>query len=160
MTGFYTPAEELSWISSWTAVAFFGSATVVEVLAYYVPWADNLLDSIATPVAVIAGIIASASVLGELPQALQWTLAAVAGGGAAGLVQTSTVVLRGASSATTGGLANSVVSTAEFVLAIATAVLALLAPLVAFAMLMLATVLVWKYTVVRRRSVGSVRVRR
>jgi hypothetical protein len=53
-----------------------------------------------------------------------------------------------------------VVSTAEFVLAIATAVLALLAPLVAFALLMLATVLVWKYTVVRRRSAGSVRVRR
>ena len=152
VTGFYTPAVELSWISSWTAVALFGSATLVEVIAYYVPWADNLLDSIASPAAVIAGIIASASVLGELPPPLQWTLATVAGGGAAGLAQMSTVVLRGASSVATGGLANFMVSTGENVFAIATSVLALFAPLAAFALLMLAAAFMWKRTVMFRRS--------
>lgn len=153
MGGFYTPADELSWIASWTAVALFGTATVVEVVAYYVPWADNLLDTIATPAAMIAGIVASASVLGELPPVLQWTLAAVAGGGAAGVVQAGTVLLRGASSATTGGLGNFMVSTTEIVLALGTAVLALLAPFIAFALPLAAAAFVWKYTSKRRRRV-------
>jgi hypothetical protein len=155
MGGFYTPADELSWIGSWTAVALFGTATAVEVLAYYVPWADNLLDTIATPAAMIAGVVASASVLGELPPALQWTLAAVAGGGAAGLVQAATVLLRGASSTMTGGLGNSVVSTTELVFAVGVAVLALLAPFVALALLVIAARFVWKYTLGRRPSTGQ-----
>jgi len=154
VSGYYTPADELSWIGSWTAVALFGTATAIEVLAYYVPWADNLLDTIATPAAMIAGIVASASVLGELPPALQWTLAAVAGGGAAGLVQAATVLLRGASSTTTGGLGNSVVSTTELVFAVAIAVLALLAPFVALALLVIAARFIWKYTLGRRSQTG------
>ncbi|MGD9523155.1 MAG: DUF4126 domain-containing protein [Gemmatimonadales bacterium] len=155
MGGFYTPADELSWIGSWTAVALFGTATAVEVLAYYIPWADNLLDTIATPAAMVAGVVASASVLGELPPALQWTLAAVAGGGAAGLVQAATVLLRGASSTTTGGLGNSVISTTELVFAVSVAVLALLAPFVALALLVIAARFVWKYTLRRRPSTGQ-----
>ncbi len=158
MSGYYTPADELSWIGSWTAVALFGTATAIEVLAYYIPWADNLLDSIATPAAMIAGVVASASVLGELPPALQWTLAAVAGGGAAGVVQAGTVLLRGASSATTGGLGNFMVSTSEIVFAIATAVLALLAPFLAFALLLVAARFAWTYTIGRRRRAESVQV--
>jgi len=154
MSGYYTPADELEWIGSWTALALFGTATAIEVLAYYIPWADNLLDTIASPAAVVAGIVASASVLGELPPALQWTLAAVAGGGAAGLVQAATVLLRGASSTTTGGLGNSVVSTTELVFAVAIAVLALLAPFVALALLVIAARFIWKYTLGRRRVTG------
>ena len=109
-----------------------------EVIAYYVPWADNLLDTIASPAAVVAGIVASASVLGEVPPALQWTFAAIAGGGVAGVVQAATVLLRGTSTATTGGLGNSVVSTTELILAVGVAVLALLAPFVALALLVIA----------------------
>jgi hypothetical protein len=155
MGGFYTPADELSWIASWTAVALFGSATVVEVIAYYVPWADNLLDTIATPAAVVAGIVASASVLGEVSPALQWTVAVVAGGGAAGVVQAATVLLRSASSATTGGFGNFMVSTTEIVLALGTAVLALLAPFVAFALPLGAAAFLWKYTARRRRDTAA-----
>src|SRR5690606_9119994 len=157
MTGLYTPAEELSWISSWPALALFGSATVIEVIAYYIPWADNLLDSITTPAAVLAGIVASASVLGELPPTLQWTLAAVAGGGTAGLVQMGTVLLRGTSSVTTGGLANFMVSTTENLLAIVTPVLALLAPLAVFALLVGVVIVARRFIVARRRSAVSTR---
>ena len=157
IAGFYTPADELAWMSSWTAVALFGSATVIEVVAYYVPWADNLLDTIASPAAVIAGVIASASVLGELPPAMQWTLAAVAGGGAAGLIQATTVFVRGTSSATTGGLGNFAVSTAENMFAVATPVFALLAPLIVFALLTLTVASIWKYIVDRRRDAARVR---
>ena len=53
------------------------------------------------------------------------------GGGTAGLVQTGTALLRGASTATTGGLANPVLATAENALAVGGVALTLLLPLVA-----------------------------
>ena len=58
----------------------------------------------------------------------RWTLAVVAGGGLAGAVQGSTVLVRAASAATTGGLANPVVATAELAGAVAVTIFALLVP--------------------------------
>jgi hypothetical protein len=92
---------------------------------------DHLLDTMATPAAVIAGTIASASVIGDISPLLKWTLAAIAGGGSAGLIQGTTVVLRGASTATTAGLANPVVATAELAAATGVSLVALVAPLLA-----------------------------
>jgi hypothetical protein len=151
LAGYFTPAEELAWIASWPAFGVLLTATVVEITAYYVPWADNMLDTIATPAAALAGVLASASVLGELPPSLQWTLAAVAGGGAAGLVQVGTVLLRGVSTVSTGGLGNHLVASVENLLAIATTVMALLVPLAAAALIFIAGLLTWRY-IARRRS--------
>lgn len=151
LAGWYSPAEELSWIASWPVLALFATATVVEVAAYYIPWADNLLDTIASPAALIAGVLASATVLGDLPPALQWTLAALAGGGSAGLVQASTVLLRGASTATTGGLGNPVIATIENVLSLFTAVFALIIPIAIAVALVVGMILVWRWADRRRR---------
>ena len=123
-------SSSLEWIGTWPAFACFLTATVLEVAAYYVPWIDNALDSIATPAAVIAGTIVTASVITDLSPLMQWTLAIIAGGGTAGLVQTSTVALRGASTLTTGGTANFLVATAELVASICTTILAILLPVV------------------------------
>ena len=41
--------ESFAWMSSIPALISFGVAAVVEVLAYYIPLVDNLLDNIATP---------------------------------------------------------------------------------------------------------------
>ena len=79
--------------------------------AYYFPWVDNLLDTAATPIAVVAGIVMTASCVSDVSPFLKWTLAVIAGGGAAGLVQILTVKTRALSSLFTGGLANWVVST-------------------------------------------------
>ena len=46
--------ENWKWVASDWAVVALGIATAVEVAAYYVPWLDNMLDSIATPAAVIS----------------------------------------------------------------------------------------------------------
>jgi hypothetical protein len=111
--GYFEPASGFAWISSTPALCMLIAATVVEVVAYYVPWLDNALDTIATPAAAIAGTLVAAAVLSGMDPAAQWSLALIAGGGAATGVQLTTVGTRATSTASTGGLANPVVSTVE-----------------------------------------------
>jgi hypothetical protein len=62
-------------------------AALAEVLAYYAPGVDNLLDSLATPAALIAGTVVSVAVMTDLPPMVKWTAAVIAGGGVAGLTK-------------------------------------------------------------------------
>jgi hypothetical protein len=136
---------EFAWMGSDVALVAFGLAAVLEVGAYYIPWLDNALDAIAAPVAVVAGTITSAAVFGDMSPWLKWTLAAIAGGGAAGAVQITTTVTRGASSALTGGMGNWVVSTVEGIGAVATAVLAIVIPILVFSLFVIfAGFIIWK----------------
>ena len=96
-------AEGFEWIGTWPALACFLTATVLEVAAYYMPWIDNLLDSVATPAAVVAGTMITAAVVTDMSPLMKWSLALIAGGGTAGVIQATTVALRGTSSVTTGG---------------------------------------------------------
>jgi len=125
-------AGDFEWIGSTTALVCFASATALEIGAYYVPWLDNLLDTLAVPSSVTAGTIATASqVVTDVHPLLGWSLAIVAGGGAAGGVQIMTTAARGVSSLATGGLGNPLVSTIEAGSSIVFSILAILAPLVA-----------------------------
>src|SRR5438132_1158159 len=99
LSGHLTLAHGFDWIRSFPALVTFCVATCLEIAGYYIPWVDNLLDTIATPVAIIAGTLVTASVVNDVSPLLRWTLAIIAGGGAAGLAQGTTVVARGASSA-------------------------------------------------------------
>ena len=130
-------ASGFEWLGSDMAVLTFFAATVLEVLAYYVPWVDNLMDSIATPAAVIAGTVVTASMVSDVSPLLQWTLAAIVGGGTAAVVQGATVVARGASSLMTGGLANPVIATAELGGSFTASLFAVFLPLLGLAMLMM-----------------------
>ena len=154
-TGFLDLSADMAWLSSNAALIGLATAAVAEVLAYYVPWVDNLLDAVATPVAMGAGTLASASVLGgDLPAMWTWGLSAIAGGGAAGLIQGGTVATRGASSASTGGASNFVVATLENVASVLTTVLAVAAPLLAAAGVVgLLAYAAWR--LVRRRRAPS-----
>src|SRR6266481_5655833 len=111
LSGHLTPAHGFEWIGSYPALVAFSVATGLEIGGYYIPWLDHVLDTIATPAAIIAGILISASMFTDMSPVLRWTLAVIAGGGAAGLVQGGTVVTRALSTSTSGGLANPVVST-------------------------------------------------
>lgn len=106
-------AAGFEWIGSPVAIIAFAVATVLEISAYYIPWIDNLLDSIATPAAIVAGTILTGSMTGDMSPFLKWSIAIIAGGGTAGAIQTGSILLRGASTATTGGLGNAAVSTGE-----------------------------------------------
>lgn len=129
--GYVELADGFVWLASTPALLAFGTATVVEVLAYHVPFLDHLLDVLATPSAILAGTLASAAVLTDVPPVVKWTLAVVAGGGTAGLVQSATVLARVGSTAFTGGLGNVVLASLELFGAIGTVVLAIALPLVA-----------------------------
>jgi hypothetical protein len=138
-SGHLTLDPGFTWMASYPAILAFGVATCLEIAAYYIPWVDNLMDSIATPAAIIAGTIITASFVTGMSPFLKWTLAVIAGGGAAGLVQGATVVTRGVSSAGTGGLANPVVATVELAGSVITSILAIVVPVLA--LLLLAVVL-------------------
>ena len=138
--GYLTLTPSMTWIGSDAALLAFATATVLEVGAYYVPWLDNVLDTVGTPAAITAGVITTAAVTPELSPLLRWTLAIVAGGGAAGLVQGGTALLRLKSSAFTAGVGNPVLATGELVGSLALSALALLAPLLAAAVVILVLV--------------------
>jgi hypothetical protein len=153
LSGHVTLAEGFGWIGTWYALTAFAIATALEILAYYVPWVDNVLDVAATPAAIVAGIVLTASVVGDVSPFLRWSLAVVAGGGVAGAIQATTVVVRGASSATTGGLANPVVATGELGGSVVTSVLAVVVPVAAVLLVALLLVLIVRFA--RRRPAGA-----
>lgn len=127
-SGYVDLAPNFSWIASLPALIIFSIATILEIVAYYVPWLDNLLDTIATPAAVIAGIIVSASFITGIHPLLKWVLAIVAGGGAAGLVQTATVGIRTVATTATARVGNPVVSTLENIAAIGLSIISVVLP--------------------------------
>lgn len=139
-SGHLTLSSGFAWVASPAALLMLSVATLAEILAYYVPGIDNLLDTIATPAALIAGTVVAAAVMADLPPLVKWTTAAIAGGGAAGLTQTTTALLRAKSTLLTAGVGNHVLATGEWASALGLALLALFAPVAALAVVAL---LVW-----------------
>lgn len=129
--GHLTLAESFDWMASTPALIVFASATLLEIGGYYIPFIDNLLDAVAAPSAVVAGTVVTASQVGDTSPLLTWSLAIIAGGGSAGLVQGLTTVARQFSSLATAGFGNPIVSTVEAGSALVMTALAVLMPLVA-----------------------------
>ncbi len=122
-------AHGFEWLATPEAITAFTIATVLEIAAYYVPWVDNLLDTIGAPLAGIAGTIMASSMITDVSPFLQWSLGIIAGGGTAAVTHVGFAAVRGASSALTGGLGNPVISTVENVGAVVMSILAILVPL-------------------------------
>ncbi|MEA3507386.1 MAG: DUF4126 domain-containing protein [Synergistota bacterium] len=148
-TGHMELAESFQWVATPLASAALGVATFLEVGGYYIPWLDNMLDAAATPAALVAGTFITASVIPEMTPFLKWSIAAITGGGVAGVVQGVTVLTRAASSATTGGLGNPVVSTAEAGGSVLLSVLAVVLPLITLGLVIL--LVVWAGRKIYRR---------
>ena len=136
-TGHLSLDNSFAWLGTRSALAMLSVAAVAEILAYYIPVIDNLLDSLATPAAFIAGTIVSAAVMTDVPPMVKWTAAVIAGGGIAGITQGATALLRAHSTVLTGGLGNSVIATAELGGALLISFLALAVPAAAIALVIL-----------------------
>ncbi|MBK8088221.1 MAG: DUF4126 domain-containing protein [Chitinophagaceae bacterium] len=127
---YHLPAD-MEWMGGLPALIGFGTAAVLEIAAYYIPFVDNLLDTIATPLAVAAGTVLAAFLpIADFNPMLKWILAIIAGGGAAGTVQAGTGLLRLFSSKTTAGIGNAVVATGENAAAIGGTALTFVIPVV------------------------------
>jgi Domain of unknown function (DUF4126) len=154
-TGHLSLDNSFAWLATPFALTMLGVAALAEVLAYYVPGVDNLLDALATPAAFVAGTIVSAAVMTDLPPMAKWTAAVVAGGGTASLTQGVTTILRAKSTVMTAGLGNPVIATGELGGSILLSLLALAAPLAAVAVVIL---LLWlAFRLIRRQRQGTQR---
>jgi Domain of unknown function (DUF4126) len=157
-TGQLPLATDFSWLATTPALVALATATVLEILAYYIPWLDHVFDTLATPAAVLAGVVASAAVMIDLPPVLKWGISIIAGGGVAGLVQGATVLARLKSTVTTAGLANPVVATVELVGSLLTSLLTLVVPLLVLGLVILFCVAI--FTLSHRVVFGRRRARK
>lgn len=128
--GYLNLAPGFEWMGSWIALISFGTAAIAEITAYYIPWLDNLLDTISGPLAMIAGTVLTASFLTDLSPLFQWTLGIIVGGGTAGIVKVGASAARLTSTATTGGLGNATVATSENVLSVVMSIFSFLLPII------------------------------
>jgi hypothetical protein len=142
--GYMGEGDTLAWLSTTPALIMLAIASVAEIAAYYLPGIDNMLDAIAAPAAAAAGIAVSATVMADLPPMLKWTLAIIAGGGAATMTQSATTLLRGHSTIFTGGLGNHVIATGEIAGAVGLSLLAIALPWVALACALAFIYIAWR----------------
>jgi len=129
LSGYLPLNAGFEWMGSGVACGILLVATLTEMGAYYIPWLNHLLDTIALPTAFVAGTLLTTSVLGDASPVLRWVLGLIVGGGSAGVVQAGTSLVRLGSSATTGGLGNPVVATLENIVSILFSILTLWLPL-------------------------------
>ena len=133
---------QFEFFTSTLSIVVLGIATVAEFAAFYAPWIDNALYTIATPASILAGVAMTAIVLEGNDPIIQWAIAIVAGGGVAATIQSATVATRGLSSTFTFGLGNPAVATSENVASVALTLIAILIPfLSAFFVLLIVALL-------------------
>ena len=154
-SGHLTLSPDFLWMASDVALAAFALATVLEIATYYIPWFDNLMDSLATPAAVVAGAIVTAAMVGDMSPFLKWSLAIIAGGGVAGVIKAGATTVRAASSVTTAGFGNPIVATGELAGSALTAGLAITMPVVTVALVALLLFSIARWFLRRTRPVHA-----
>lgn len=137
--------ESWHWVGSFPALIVLSVATIVEIFAYFIPWIDNLLDTIAVPLAAIAGTLVVAATVSEMSPVFTWALAIIAGGGTATLIQSNTTAVRATSTATTAGVANPLVALAETGSSTIMSILAIVFPILGFVLVLLLIYLVFRF---------------
>jgi hypothetical protein len=130
LTGQVQLSAGLAWMGGYPALIAFATATALEIAAYYIPWLDHALDVIATPAAITAGTLITGAMITDLSPWLRWTLAVIAGGLPASIIQGATVLLRGKSMAATAGTGNFLVATGELLGSILTSLSAIFIPVI------------------------------
>lgn len=148
----YNLSPASAWMTTLPALICFATAAIMEILAYYIPVIDNLLDTIATPLSVVAGTVLASSILPiDADQGLlRWGMALLAGGATAGTIQLGTGILRLFSTKTTAGTGNVVVATGENAAAIGGVLMSFLVPGL-MAVVILVLVMYFLYRLLRKK---------
>lgn len=152
VSGYMNFSAGFEWIASYPALIIFGVATVLEIVAYFVPYVDNILDMASLPIGIVAGIIVVASVITDVDPILRWTLAVIAGGGIAAGTGVISNAVHALSTATTGGTANPAVSTVESGATVVMTILSVVLPIVGVLVLALVLFLTIRYVVRRKKK--------
>ena len=125
---------EFTWLESWPAIVAFGLAALLEMAADKIPIVDHALDLLGGLVRPMAGALVALGLLPQFPKLVTLLIALGSAGGAFG-VQAIKAKTRLVSSAATLGHANPVLSGAEDLASFILTVAAILAPLIAFLLL-------------------------
>lgn len=129
--GYLHLGSGFQWMGSTAAIICFATATIVEIAGYYIPFVDNILDTITTPASVAAGtLLTTSAILPDIDPMVKWGLGIIVGGGSAGIIQAGTALTRATSTATTAGVANPIVATVEHLLAIVGSIFSIVVPFV------------------------------
>lgn len=145
--------SKFDWLTSDAAMITLIVACVVELIADKIPAVDHFLDSAGTFVRPVAGAVASASVLTGIDPMVAAILGIIVGAPTSLGMHTLKAGTRVASSATTFGCANPVISVIEDIVSFMLSVLSIFLPiLVPFALAALVFVL-WR--VMKRVRSGS-----
>ena len=149
--GILSLGDSFQWMNSNPALICFGVASILEVLAYYIPFVDNLIDTIATPLSVGAGTLLMTSVFPAESEWMKWVMGFIVGGGAAAAIQSGSAITRLLSSQLTAGTGNPVVSTTEGVAATGFSILSLVIPIFV-AILIIVFIVIILRTLFNRRN--------
>jgi hypothetical protein len=104
--GLLSLTEQTEWLSTWPAITIFAFALVFEFIGFCVPIFGNFLDVIATPAAVVAGILVMSSQLETSSPVLNWSLAIIGGGATSGVVASIMAAIRAGASIVSAGMSN------------------------------------------------------
>ncbi|NCP07035.1 MAG: DUF4126 domain-containing protein [Flavobacteriales bacterium] len=137
--------ESWQWIGSLSALLILGVATIVEIFAYFIPYVDNLLDSIAVPLAALAGTMIMLSTVADLSPEITWALAIIAGGGTAAAIAGTSSAARLTSTVTTGGIGNPVISTVETGTSILMSLVSIIFPVLAIILVLVIFLIIFKF---------------
>ncbi|WP_346882457.1 DUF4126 domain-containing protein [uncultured Algibacter sp.] len=141
---FWPLNESWEWVGSTAALITLGVATLVEILGYFIPYIDNLLDTVAVPLAALAGTAVMLSTMADLSPVVTWSLAIIAGGGTAAAIAGTSSTTRLVSTATTGGIGNPLVSTVETGTSIILSVVSIFLPVVAIVLVIIILFVIFK----------------
>ncbi|HEY3057273.1 MAG TPA: DUF4126 domain-containing protein [Thermoanaerobaculia bacterium] len=134
------PSELAAFFASTPVLIVIGVLYCVEFLADKVPAIDHAWDVIHTFIRPAAGaLVGWAATSQDVPKGVV-ILASIIAGGAALTTHTAKASLRAASTATTGGLANPVLSIVEDVFAFLNAILAILLPWIVAVVIVMVTI--------------------
>ena len=143
---------QFAWLGSTIAVAALAVATVVELIADKIPVVDHTLALVGNVSRPLAGAVVAGAVFSKVDPTTAVIAGIILGAPAAFAFHAAQSGTRVASTATTAGLANPILSVVEDVLAILTVMVALVAPLLIPRMLALVLWAVWSlWKAIRRR---------
>jgi uncharacterized membrane protein len=139
-----TLGDKFEWLTSDAAMITLIVACVVELIADKIPAVDHFLDSFGTIVRPLAGALASASVLTGMDPTVAAVVGLVVGAPTSLGLHTLKAGTRVASSATTFGCANPVISLLEDVVSFTLSIVAIFAPILVPIALLLLVWALWR----------------
>ena len=153
ISGIYNTTSTPFIFSSDLFLVIFIILSVSEVLLFYNPWIDNMLDLISTPASIFSGIILTYFVLYDMEIYLRLLISVILGGLVSLNVQLLTVKARSSTSIFSKGNGNQIVSTIENISSIFISILVLKFPLAGIFVSAIIIYLIYTFIIKKGRQV-------